>query len=186
MCFTPSDFALITGLLFGASTFDTTMEYDISGMASYRAFCDPGRATDIKQLIANVTNPENMVEDVDGSLHLRAVLVCVAHCMICGADKHVEPWMWALVNDLDAFDRFPWGAYAYQVMKHYTEHCGTGSKYSYYGPAWAVYVWALEKVPGIAAEVGILVPGKENATPRILRWRFNHMPSGSRPIEAFF
>ena len=186
VCFTPADFALITGLPFGASTFDTTQEYDISGVAAYRAFCDPSRATDIVQLISRVTDLENRVDDVDGSLHLRAVLVCVAHCMICGADKHVESWMWALVDDLDAFCRFPWGAYAYKVMKHYTEHCGTGKKYSYYGPAWAVYVWALEKVPGIAAHVGIRVPDKENANPRILRWGFNHMPSGRTSLSAFF
>ena len=57
-------------------------------------------------------------------------------------------------------------------MRHYTAHCATGYKYSFYGPAWAIYVWALEKIPGLGAAVGVPVPGKEDAAPRILRWEF--------------
>ena len=57
-------------------------------------------------------------------------------------------------------------------MRHYTEHCATGRKYSFYGPAWAIYVWALEKIPGLGAAVGVPVPDKEEAAPRILRWGF--------------
>ena len=146
VCFTPADFALITGLLFGESEFDTTAPYDLSDVEAYRAFCEPGRAMSIATLIERVTDLRNRVEDADGSLYLRAVLVCVAHTTICGSDKAVESWMWALADDLDAFDRFPWGAYSYKVLRYYLEHCGLGRKYSFYGPAWALYVWAMEKV----------------------------------------
>ena len=84
--------------------------------------------------------------------------------------------MWALVRDLPAFNRFPWGAYSYRVMTHYTRNCGSSQKYSLYGPAWALYVWALEKVPGLADAVGIPMADSENQYPRILRWAFNKLP----------
>ena len=177
VCFTPSDFALITGLRFGPAEFDTGADHDLSANVTYLAFCEPDRGTSIVDLIRTVINPDNGVVDVDGNLHLRATLVCVAHTMICGGDRQVEPWMWALVHDLDAFNRFPWGAYSYRVMTHYTRNCpGKASKYSFYGPAWALYVWGLEKVPGLAEEVGISVADQENKWPRILRWRFNRYP----------
>jgi len=170
VCFTVSDFALITGLNFGASTFDTTAEYDVSTVEAYRAFCAPGRATNIPDLIGRVTDLQRRVRDEDGSLYLRAVLVCVAHTTVCGFDRQVEPWMWALVDDLVAFNQFPWGAYSYKVLRHYTEHCGVGQKYSYYGPAWALYVWAIEKIPNLGGAVGKAMD--ETARPRILRWGF--------------
>mgnify|MGYP004484866355 CR=1 FL=1 len=116
VCLTPSDFALVTGLRFGASSFDTTAVHDVSGVDAYNAFCVPGRSISIPELVRRITSTNNGVDDPDGSLHLRAALVCVAHSIVCGSDKNVEPWMWALVHDERAFNDFPWGAYSYQVM----------------------------------------------------------------------
>ena len=116
VCFTPADYALVTGLRFGASSFDTTAVHDVSAVAAYNAFCDPGRSISVSKLVERITMEGNGVDDPDGTLHLRAALVCVAHSIVCGSDKNVEPWMWALVDDERAFDNFPWGAYSYQVM----------------------------------------------------------------------
>lgn len=171
VCFTVPEFALITGLNFGRSSFDPTDEYDVTNVEAYRAFCDTDRPMTIGNLIGRVTDLNNGVHDDDGLLHLRAALVCVAHSTICGSDRYVEAWMWALVDDLAAFNKFPWGAYSYKVLKHYTEHCGVGHKYHYYGPAWALYVWALEKVPGLGDAVG-RAKDDVSARPRIMRWGF--------------
>ena len=64
----------------------------------------------------------------------------------------------------------PWGAYSYKMMRYYTEHCSTATKYSYYGPAWALYVWGLEKIRGLGGVVGKVKD--EGAHPRLLRWEF--------------
>ena len=172
VCFTFTDFALITGLRFGEATFDPMAVHDVSDDDAYLAFCDDGvpirRPMSIKALTARVLDERR--QRGDSRLYLRAVLVCVAHSLICGYDRSVEDWMWALVADLDAFNRFSWGAYSYQSLRYYLEHCATGTKYSFYGLAWALYVWGLEKVRGLGGVVGRVK--NAGAHPRFLRWEF--------------
>ena len=84
----------------------------------------------------------------------------MAHTIIFGSEKLVETWVWPLVDDIDEFNRFPWGAYAYKLFCHYTTHAGTSPKWHYYGPSWALMVWALECLPGLGDEVGKRVGGR--------------------------
>ncbi|XP_057810208.1 uncharacterized protein LOC131024696 isoform X2 [Salvia miltiorrhiza] len=172
--FSPTDYALVTGLNFGPTMFDATLQHDCSRVEAYRRFCG-GRTMTIHALIKRVCNLDRRVDDEDGSLYLRAVLVCVAHTIVLGLDTRVQPWLWVLVDDLDAFDRFPWGAYSYKTLCHYTTEIGTGEKYHFYGPSWALYVWALERVPGFEQMVAAS-SGDPTAYPRCLRWNFRGKP----------
>ena len=172
VCLTVADFALITGLRFGETTFDPTAVHDVSNDDAYLAFCgDVGsvrRPMSIKALIERVVDTRRRVGDE--RLYLRAVLVCVAQSFVLGYERSVEDWMWALAADLEAFNSFPWGAYSYQSLRYYLEHCARGQKYSFYGPAWALYVWGLEKVRGLGGVVGRVKDA--GAYPRCLRWVF--------------
>ncbi|XP_057774987.1 uncharacterized protein LOC130993965 [Salvia miltiorrhiza] len=129
----------------------------------------------IQSLIKRVCDMDRRVDDEDESLYLRAVLVCVAHTLVLGLDTRVQPWLWVLVDDLATFDRFPWGAYSYKMLCHYTHEIGTGEKYHFYGPSWALYVWALERVPDFGHMVAAS-SGDPTAHPRCLRWTFRGKP----------
>ncbi|XP_057779884.1 uncharacterized protein LOC130998483 [Salvia miltiorrhiza] len=172
--FSPADYALVTGLNFGGSRFDATLQHDCSRVEAYRRFCG-ARSMTIQSLIKRVCDLDRRVDDEDGSLYLRAVLVCVAHTLVLGLDARVQPWLWVLVDDLAAFDRFPWGAYSYKMLCHYTRETGKGEKYHFYGPSWALYVWALERVPGFGHMVAAS-SGDPTAHPRCLRWTFRGKP----------
>ncbi|XP_057770718.1 uncharacterized protein LOC130990506 [Salvia miltiorrhiza] len=151
--FFPADYALVTGLNFGGSMFDATLQHDCSRVEAYRRFCG-GRTMTIQALIKRVCNLDRRVDDEDGSLYLRVILVCVAHTLVLG---------------------FPWGAYSYKMLCHCTTEIGTGEKYHFYGPSWALYVWALERVPGLGQMVAAS-SGDPTAHPRCLRWTFRGKP----------
>ncbi|XP_057779770.1 uncharacterized protein LOC130998365 [Salvia miltiorrhiza] len=61
------------------------------------------------------------------------------------------------------------------MLCHYTHEIGTGEKYHFYGPSWALYVWTLERVPGFGHMVAAS-SGDPTAHPRCLRWTFRGKP----------
>ncbi|XP_057780039.1 uncharacterized protein LOC130998641 [Salvia miltiorrhiza] len=86
--FSPADYALVTGLNFGGSMFDATLQHDCSRVEAYRRFCGT-RSMTIQSLIKRVCDLDRRVDDEDESLYLRAVLVCVAHTLVLGLDTRI-------------------------------------------------------------------------------------------------
>ncbi|KAH6827702.1 hypothetical protein C2S53_019084 [Perilla frutescens var. hirtella] len=59
--------------------------------------------------------------------------------------RRVESFAWALVDDLDAWNNFSWGVYTFTSLLHYISLLpktkkGCGTKYHFYGPAWALQI----------------------------------------------
>ncbi|XP_057773355.1 uncharacterized protein LOC130992646 isoform X2 [Salvia miltiorrhiza] len=173
--FSPKDYALITGLHFGSSNFDVIGDHhDVRNVKVFRTFCG-GHQIRIAELVDTLNTFR--IDDLDDSLHLRVAHVIVLYGMLLGyeSDKYVASWIWAMVDDLDDFSRFPWGVYSYQTLSHYTYKCKPKKKYHFYGPVWALHIWSFEILSHLANEVGRLVDAV--AHPRCLRWRFRSLPA---------
>ncbi|XP_057808958.1 uncharacterized protein LOC131023435 [Salvia miltiorrhiza] len=98
-------------------------------------------------------------------------------------DKSIENWVWALVDDLDAFNQFPWGEYSYNLLCRNITKCKSKEKYKFFGPVWALHVWSLEIMPDFGNVVGKCVA--EFAHPRCLKWKFRSRP-GRKDLQSFF
>lgn len=99
-------------------------------------------------------------------IHLHLANLLVAHMFILGHDAQKEPyqWLWELAENTKLFSQFSWGAYSFKTLKYYLENVADNNAYHFYGPTWALYVWDLEVVPGLAEEAG--VRGEEDWLPR--------------------
>ncbi|XP_057791065.1 uncharacterized protein LOC131008190 [Salvia miltiorrhiza] len=175
--FSERDYALVTWLNFGETDFDTRAHHDLRNVEVFRKFCCGQRTVKVETLVDLFENYD--IDDQDGSLLLRVAHVLVLYGMLLGyePDKNVADWVWALVNDLDAFAQFPWAAYSYQLLCQYVNNFSTHDKYKLYGPVWALHVWSLEIIPELRTAVGTHLDG--GAHPRCLRWRFRSRPTVS-------
>ncbi|XP_057770254.1 uncharacterized protein LOC130990071 [Salvia miltiorrhiza] len=181
--FSKRDYALVTGLNFGDFNVDMSRNHDLSGVEVFNKFnCDESHVK-LSTLIDLFENFE--IDDEDGSLYLRIAYIIVLYGMLVGyeTDKTIEHWVWALVDDLDAFNQFPWGAYTYNLLCYYTTNCKSKKQYKLYGPVWALHVWSLEIVPDLGNVVGNCVA--EFAHPRCLKWMFRSRPA-TKDLRPFF
>lgn len=103
-------------------SFVTSGAHDVQHVEVFRRFCG-GQSTSVSDLQDRFSDTFTPVDDPDGSLYLRVAHVLVLYAFLIGyhVKKNVEPWVWALVDDLEAFARFPWGAFTYQILRSYLE-----------------------------------------------------------------
>ncbi|KAH6786565.1 hypothetical protein C2S52_006117 [Perilla frutescens var. hirtella] len=148
------EYALVTGLEFGPFTFDTNSEYDLSEVDLFDIF------------------EEGHVNGADENDYLKVANILALYCFGLGFDvsRKVESFAWALVEDLDAWNNFSWGAYTYTSLLHYISILpktkkGCGTKYHFYGP-----IWAYEAIPEFGTPVARR--DKSDRLPRCLRWFF--------------
>ncbi|XP_057770061.1 uncharacterized protein LOC130989916 isoform X2 [Salvia miltiorrhiza] len=181
--FSEMHYALVTGLNFGQSDFDVRAEHDLRNVEVFIKICCGRRTLNVDNVI-DIFENYDLIGDPDGSLLLRVAHVIVLYGMLLGyeRDKKVADWVWALVDHVDAFNQFPWGAYTYQILCQYAYNCSTNNQYKLYGPVWALHVWSLEIIPELGSTVGTYVEGC--AHPRCLRWKFRSRPNVSdlRPL----
>ncbi|XP_057799946.1 uncharacterized protein LOC131015547 [Salvia miltiorrhiza] len=105
-----------------------------------------------------------------------AQLLMFYQMVLCRDDIPIERWVWALVEDIEEWNDFPWGAYSFQVLCHYIsllpkkpEHIANKKKtYHFFGPVWALQIWAYEAIPYLGHLCGIR--DREVKYPRCLRW----------------
>ncbi|KAL6517714.1 hypothetical protein OROMI_033415 [Orobanche minor] len=158
--FTAHDFAMITGLHFGNSNFHPQDDH-------------PLRSNGIFHMLIHDKNIKVSV------LRKKFIYVKVANILIyyyfilCRDDMMVEMWVWALVEDFEQWNMFPWGAYAYGVLSYYIgsvalkegqEH----KDYQFYGPVWALQIWSYEMIPSLGDLCG--TRDKFVEVPRCLMW----------------
>ncbi|XP_057770253.1 uncharacterized protein LOC130990070 [Salvia miltiorrhiza] len=107
--FSKRGYALVTGLNFGDFNVDMSRNHDLSGVEVFNKFNCGESHVKLSTLIDLFENFE--IDDEDGSLYLRIAYIIVLYGMLVGyeTDKTIEHWVWALVDDLDAFNQFLWG-----------------------------------------------------------------------------
>ncbi|KAK4844606.1 hypothetical protein QYF36_022232 [Acer negundo] len=125
-----------------------------------------------------------------------AVKLCLLYMLnwiLMGLDERekVPVWQFRLVEDLDAFDAFPWGAHVYRRSIYGFKHALDGRRrrfeqrqrrkgvdvhttetYNIYGLTHALLIFAFEVIP----ELGNGGCGKRREielSPRILKWELN-------------
>ncbi|XVF49935.1 hypothetical protein PTKIN_Ptkin04bG0056300 [Pterospermum kingtungense] len=111
------EFCLTTGLKFGSSTFDPNAElhHPPDGVWMRVLNGQVIRAHDLyHRFVARDYNNDPVVA-------LKIAMVVVAEVVLFGVDdKHiVRPWLWALVDDRQRWDTFPWGKFVFSATLHY-------------------------------------------------------------------
>ncbi|KAK2652359.1 hypothetical protein Ddye_012215 [Dipteronia dyeriana] len=110
--FSKVEFYLITGLRFGVVP-DTTMYASLENGIHQRYFPEAGEVS--LEEIRGVVTVGEFLEVYDA---VKRCLICMLNWILIGVDERfkIPVWQFRLVEDLDAFDLFPWGAHVY---KHY-------------------------------------------------------------------
>ncbi|KAL6554023.1 hypothetical protein OROMI_019696 [Orobanche minor] len=88
-----------------------------------------------------------------------------------GRENKVPEWMWALVEDDEAWEEFPWGSYAYQILIQQIDAVkDIPSPYHLKGNTITFLAWIHEAIP----TVGRLIGGQDSKEfiPRMLRYKY--------------
>ncbi|KAH6783715.1 hypothetical protein C2S52_008674 [Perilla frutescens var. hirtella] len=155
--FGPSEYALVSGLRFDGLTFDPNGDHIVPSRSVYHRLFE-GKRTTIKQM-EDRFKQQGMARDASDYVKVANILFVYRMIMCLDQYRVVDPWVWALAEDVERWNAFPWGAYSYQALMHYiglvprTRQAmgGKGSgHYHFYGPIWA-----------LQSRVVILVPSPE-------------------------
>ncbi|KAH6794692.1 hypothetical protein C2S52_005169 [Perilla frutescens var. hirtella] len=163
------EYTLVTGFRFGSSTFDPNAEHNHSNVGVFRRFCG-GNDLSILELwnifCGKDRRPSKKITPDD---YLKVANILALYFFACGYDtsRKVDSFAWVLVDDLEAWNRIPWGAYTYPILLHYIARLprSTPRKYHFYGP-----IWAYEAIPALGREVADVA--EPVALPRCLKWLF--------------
>lgn len=114
--FSRVEFALVSGLRFGASEFDPYIEHEIPETSLYtRRF--KNKRMKPKELWDLFTNRNWDIGTPEDCVKLSKVLV--AAIVVLGYNPNqwkIPDWIWALVEDAQQWDQFPWGSLSYQIL----------------------------------------------------------------------
>ncbi|KAK3229373.1 hypothetical protein Dsin_001254 [Dipteronia sinensis] len=181
--FSKIEFCLITGLKFGVVP-DTTEYLEVENGIHQRCF---GGRNEIKfEEVKERVQQGEWTEEFDV---VKLCLLLLLHVFLIGADERgsVPIWQVRLVDNLDAFDKFPWGClvYSYSIYGFKTALSGrrgrskgkdkySKEKYNMWGFSYALLILALEVIPALAREFAI--HHNVDPFPRILKWEFTRQP----------
>lgn len=168
--FTPRDYALITGLHFGNTEFDTTETHLIRPDSLFHRHFH-AKETKVSEL-RNKFKERKLGDEMEDYLKAANLLVYY-YFLLCRDKMSVENWAWALVEDFEQWDRFPWGAYTYQVLTHYIDTVALTPRqeeidYHFYGPVWVLQLWMYEAFPRLGRYCG--TRDEVIRLPRCLMW----------------
>ncbi|XVF60277.1 hypothetical protein PTKIN_Ptkin08bG0032200 [Pterospermum kingtungense] len=185
--FSKYEYALVTGLSFGSSTFDPNGIHNppVDGVHARRLGGKPILLRDLWDRF-NMGHYRQPTGDA-----LKVAKVLFVYCMLFGVDTKkstIDPWVWTLVEDTDRWESFPWGKYTFQMLLHYIGILPVSAledsdnvAYHFYGFSTALLIWAYEAIPSLGKECGQLLRPTE--IPRCLRWDF---PKKMKNLIGFF
>ncbi|KAI9201464.1 hypothetical protein LWI28_023851 [Acer negundo] len=198
--FSKVEFCLITGLKFGV--IPDTARYDMVENGIHERYFQ-GRDIEFEELRA-VLRIGIFVEQYDA---VKLCLLFMLNWILMGVDERdkVPVWQWRLVEDLDAFDAFPWGAHVYRRSIYCFKHALDGRRerfeqrqqergadvhttetYNIYGLPHALLIFAFEVIPELGnKKCGIRRAISELPPPRILKWELSQRPWG-RKLDGIF
>ncbi|KAK3229741.1 hypothetical protein Dsin_001622 [Dipteronia sinensis] len=114
---------------------------------------------------------------------LKMALVLIANNVLFGQDlrRKATLWLFQMVEDLEAFNSFPWGSYVYMMTIHYLRQGFRSANaplkhiahYNLYGFPWALEIWAMEAFGSLIDLVGKNLGHRH---PRLKNWRIFKRP----------
>ncbi|KAI9162584.1 hypothetical protein LWI28_028725 [Acer negundo] len=198
--FSKVEFCLITGLKFRVIL--DTARYDMVENGIHERYFQ-GRDIEFEELRV-VLRIGIFVEQYDA---VKLCLLFMLNWILMGVDERdkVPVWQWRLVEDLDAFDAFPWGAHVYRRSIYCFKHALDGRRerfeqrqqergadihttetYNIYGLPHALLIFAFEVIPELEnKKCGIRRAISELPPPRILKWGLSQRSWG-RKLDGIF
>ncbi|KAI9201680.1 hypothetical protein LWI28_027328 [Acer negundo] len=197
--FSKVEFCLITGLKFGE--LPDTSAYDMVENGIHQRYFEGRDEVEYAELKA-VLQIGVFSEQYDA---VKLCLLYMLNWILMGLDERekVPVWQFHLVEDLDAFDAFPWGAHVYRRSIYGFKHALDGRRrrfeqrqrrkgvdvhttetYNIYGLTHALLIFAFEVIP----ELGNSGCGKQREielSPRILKWELSTRPRGEKLNSIF-
>ncbi|KAI9153380.1 hypothetical protein LWI28_010521 [Acer negundo] len=197
--FSKVEFCLITGLKFGE--LPDTSTYDMVENGIHQRYFEGRDEVEYAELKA-VLRIGVFSEQYDA---VKLCLLYMLNWILMGLDERekVPVWQFRLVEDLDAFDAFPWGAHVYRRSIYGFKHALDGRRrrfeqrqrrkgvdvhttetYNIYGLTHALLIFAFEVIP----ELGNSGCGKRREielSSRILKWELSTRPRGEKLNSIF-
>ncbi|KAI5344331.1 hypothetical protein L3X38_012208 [Prunus dulcis] len=180
--FTRQDFCLITGLRFGEVPEVSSGESDGIRLRE-RYFIDEGITCNaLEEAFLRCTEEDDIY---------KLALVYFAELVVLGRDKHLNINLnyLTLVEDLDAFNRYPWGSVSFdktqdslfsaptKYVKSFENEDGRGKG--------KTKIWVYELIPRMA-DLNYCKVVDPTAVPRILRWRTTTSVPEMRKLNNYF
>ncbi|KAK2658587.1 hypothetical protein Ddye_005120 [Dipteronia dyeriana] len=119
---------------------------------------------------------------------VKLCLIYMLNWILMGVDKRfkIPVWQFWLVEDLDAFNAFPWGAHVYRFEQRQQEKGADVHRvetYNIYGLSQALLIFAYEVIPDLGKEFG--AQRVTDLAPRILKWGLTKQPRGKKLAKIF-
>ncbi|GFP82536.1 hypothetical protein PHJA_000396600 [Phtheirospermum japonicum] len=186
--FSKYEYALVTGLSFGPTTFDPSAEHHppASGLflRHYR-----GRRLKMETLRRDFTDGVFRGSPADA---LKVAKLLIVYFLLFGMDgrqRYIDRWAWTLIEESDQWETFMWGQYTYQILLSCLQQVPTEllhsvtPSYRVYGYVWAFLIWAFEAIPAMGIACRVHASDDVHVLPRCLRWRF---PKGRMAMDGFY
>ncbi|KAK3184857.1 hypothetical protein Dsin_032143 [Dipteronia sinensis] len=196
--FSKVEFCLITGLKFGVIP-DTTTYQTVQNGIHERYF--EGREEVEYEHLKVVLLRGIFDQQYDA---VKLCLLYMLNWILMGVDKRetVPVWQFKLVEDLEAFDAFPWGAHVYRQSIYGFKHALDGRRerferrqqakgadihtketYNIHGLAHALLIYAFEVIPELGTKFG--TRREVDLSPRILKWKLINRPWRDKLAKIF-
>ncbi|KAK2636187.1 hypothetical protein Ddye_030979 [Dipteronia dyeriana] len=167
--FSKVEFCLITGLRFGVIP-DMT-KYAAVENGIHQWYFPGADEVSLKEIRGVVT----VVEFGKAYDAIKLYLLYILNWILIGVDERfkIPVWQFQLVEDLDAFDTFPWGAHMYRNSIYSFKHALDGRRYGFerrqqekgtgvhtvetyniYGLSHALLIFVVEVIPDLGKEFG--------------------------------
>ncbi|EOY19247.1 Uncharacterized protein TCM_044253 [Theobroma cacao] len=154
------EFCLITGLKFGPMLDVFKRPYEVAVDGIHARYWNGEDSVKLQALL-DTFREGNFQRPGDAT---KMALILIANNILFGQDyrRRVTPWLLSLVEDIDAWNVFPWGHYIWKLTLDYllkgfevpdlSVTKETRLRYNIYGFAWVIQLWALETLEPIADE----------------------------------
>ncbi|KAK2645609.1 hypothetical protein Ddye_020804 [Dipteronia dyeriana] len=170
------EFCLVTGLRFGKISEIINMPYIANENGIHKRYFPEEEAEELK--LSTVYDRFVAGNFLEGDDSLKMALFLIVNNVLFGQlfDKKVTPWLFNLVDDLEAFNGFAWGHYVFKMTLHYLRH-GFRSRNSNKGYGKVRYLygfsWAVEVVDNLIDGFGMRL---QDTLPRMRHWTMHKRP----------
>ncbi|KAL3649445.1 hypothetical protein CASFOL_005848 [Castilleja foliolosa] len=185
------EYALVTGLRFGPTNFDPNADCECSEEDVFRKFVDPENKygkkgapyTDVLKLFKKP--PRVLRRSPQDLLKIAKVLFVHGYFYAIDTRTNIAKWLWVLVEDEKEWEKFPWGAYSFQIFIMRMKNLKAGERsYHFYGFSHAFLHFVFEAVPGLAAKL-TSKPKHGLVQPRLIKRLFHKCSSVDELVKFF-
>ncbi|KAL6551056.1 hypothetical protein OROMI_021544 [Orobanche minor] len=174
--FSKVEFALVTGLRFGTSQFNPYEDHDIPETSLYTRLFKNEKITSIH--LWNLFKSKDFnIESAADCIKLCKVIIA-AH-VVLGNDPcnwKIPDWVWVLVEDEQAWDRFPWGSMSFQILHRAVNNVKKKTmatrSFHLHANTLALLGWIYEALPEVGMEIGGLRGDYQGGWPRGLKFEY--------------